>query len=236
MRNSLKAGIPVVAVHKGLFPPSDERKFPRLTEYAKVDDVGKAAKDWPQLSFPHLSRRIPLHRRRQSGARGQAVRRDGSHGLGERSRRNTGRNLASATSMPMSARASPRSASAIRARAAAMMAMLVKGLGSRSCALGHKLVVVRLPAMADRSVPPPRDTRGYAAPPRLCGAGHRRWRNEARHLGENGPGSTASSATPMPAGGATASQGCVPPISRADGDPATLPMAMCGGPEPTAPH
>ena len=46
-----KAGIPVVAVHKGLFPPSDERKFPRLTEYAKVDDVGKAAKDWPQLSF-----------------------------------------------------------------------------------------------------------------------------------------------------------------------------------------
>ena len=47
----LKAGINVVAVHKGLFPPSDEQKFPRLTEYAKVDDVGKAAKDWPQLNF-----------------------------------------------------------------------------------------------------------------------------------------------------------------------------------------
>jgi predicted TIM-barrel fold metal-dependent hydrolase len=46
-----KAGIRVVAVHKGLFPPSDEAQFPNLTRYAKVDDVGKAAKDWPQLNF-----------------------------------------------------------------------------------------------------------------------------------------------------------------------------------------
>ena len=46
-----KAGIRIVAVHKGLFPPSDEANFPRLTSYAKVDDVGKAAKDWPQLNF-----------------------------------------------------------------------------------------------------------------------------------------------------------------------------------------
>jgi predicted TIM-barrel fold metal-dependent hydrolase len=41
----------IVAVHKGLFPPSDEARFPRLTDYAKVDDVGKAAKDWPELDF-----------------------------------------------------------------------------------------------------------------------------------------------------------------------------------------
>jgi uncharacterized protein len=46
-----KAGIRVVAVHKGLFPPSDEALFEHLTRYAKVDDVGKAAKDWPQLNF-----------------------------------------------------------------------------------------------------------------------------------------------------------------------------------------
>jgi uncharacterized protein len=46
-----KAGIRIVAVHKGLFPPSDEEHFPRLTSYARVDDVGKAAKDWPQLNF-----------------------------------------------------------------------------------------------------------------------------------------------------------------------------------------
>lgn len=46
-----KAGIRIVAVHKGLFPPSDQQHFPGLAQYAKVDDVGKPAKDWPQLNF-----------------------------------------------------------------------------------------------------------------------------------------------------------------------------------------
>ncbi len=47
----LKAGHNVVCVHKGLYPPSVERQFPHLLPYARVDDVGKAAKDWPQISF-----------------------------------------------------------------------------------------------------------------------------------------------------------------------------------------
>ena len=47
----LKAGIKNVCVHKGLFPPSLDSKFPRLRPYADVRDVGKAAKDWPQLNF-----------------------------------------------------------------------------------------------------------------------------------------------------------------------------------------
>lgn len=46
-----KAGIKNVCVHKGLFPPADEARYPNLTRYAKVDDVAKAAKDWPQLNF-----------------------------------------------------------------------------------------------------------------------------------------------------------------------------------------
>ena len=47
----VKAGIKNVCVHKGLFPPSTEAKFPHLAAYADVRDVGKAAKDWPQLNF-----------------------------------------------------------------------------------------------------------------------------------------------------------------------------------------
>jgi hypothetical protein len=47
----VKVGIHNVAIHKGLFTQSDEKNFPRLKEYAKVDDVAKAAKDWPQLNF-----------------------------------------------------------------------------------------------------------------------------------------------------------------------------------------
>jgi len=47
----LKAGCNIVCVHKGLFPPRVEERFPRLLPYARVDDVGKAAKDWPQINF-----------------------------------------------------------------------------------------------------------------------------------------------------------------------------------------
>lgn len=47
----LKSGNNIVCVHKGLYPPSVEQQFPHLTPYATVDDVGKAAKDWPQINF-----------------------------------------------------------------------------------------------------------------------------------------------------------------------------------------
>ena len=47
----LKAGLRNVCVHKGLFPPSVEAQFPHLLKHSQVGDVGKAAKDWPQLNF-----------------------------------------------------------------------------------------------------------------------------------------------------------------------------------------
>jgi predicted TIM-barrel fold metal-dependent hydrolase len=40
-----------VCIHKGLFPPAVEQQFPHLLGYCNVSDVGKAAKDWPQLNF-----------------------------------------------------------------------------------------------------------------------------------------------------------------------------------------
>jgi uncharacterized protein len=46
-----KAGIKNVCIHKGLFAPGVEKQFPRLRPYADVRDIGKAAKDWPQLNF-----------------------------------------------------------------------------------------------------------------------------------------------------------------------------------------
>src|SRR5438067_1408538 len=48
---AVKSGIKNVCIHKGLFAPAVEEKFPRLRPYADVSDVGKAAKDWPQLNF-----------------------------------------------------------------------------------------------------------------------------------------------------------------------------------------
>jgi hypothetical protein len=46
-----KPGLKNVCIHKGLFPPSVEAQYPHLLGYCNVDDVGKAAKDWPQLNF-----------------------------------------------------------------------------------------------------------------------------------------------------------------------------------------
>ena len=45
-----KSGIRIVCVHKGLVPPDYEKTFPNW-QFARADDVGKAARDWPQLTF-----------------------------------------------------------------------------------------------------------------------------------------------------------------------------------------
>jgi predicted TIM-barrel fold metal-dependent hydrolase len=46
-----RAGLVNVCVHKGLFPPSVEQKFPHLLAHCDVRDVGRAARDWPRLNF-----------------------------------------------------------------------------------------------------------------------------------------------------------------------------------------
>jgi predicted TIM-barrel fold metal-dependent hydrolase len=46
-----RPGLKNVCIHKGLFSPSVAKQFPHLLGYCNVDDVGKAAKDWPQLNF-----------------------------------------------------------------------------------------------------------------------------------------------------------------------------------------
>ena len=43
----LKAGHNIVCVHKGLFPPQIEARFPHLLPYARVDDLGKAGTGFP---------------------------------------------------------------------------------------------------------------------------------------------------------------------------------------------
>ena len=46
----LKAGIRTVCIHKGLLP-DDYQRLLKNWKYAMVDDVGRAAKDWPDLTF-----------------------------------------------------------------------------------------------------------------------------------------------------------------------------------------
>ena len=46
-----KTGINTVCIHKGLLPQDYEKSWPNVWQYATVADLGKAAKDWPQINF-----------------------------------------------------------------------------------------------------------------------------------------------------------------------------------------
>jgi predicted TIM-barrel fold metal-dependent hydrolase len=48
---AVKAGINTICIHKGLLPRDYEKSAANAWQYATVDDLGKAAKDWPQMNF-----------------------------------------------------------------------------------------------------------------------------------------------------------------------------------------
>ena len=48
---ALKAGINTICIHKGLMPRDYEKAFAGTWEHATVNDLGKAAKDWPKMNF-----------------------------------------------------------------------------------------------------------------------------------------------------------------------------------------
>jgi uncharacterized protein len=48
---AVKSGIRTICIHKGLLPRDYEQSWPGVWKNATVDDVRKAAKDWPQLNF-----------------------------------------------------------------------------------------------------------------------------------------------------------------------------------------
>jgi predicted TIM-barrel fold metal-dependent hydrolase len=47
----VKAGITTVCIHKGLLPSNYKQRMAGTWQYGGVDDVPKAARDWPQLRF-----------------------------------------------------------------------------------------------------------------------------------------------------------------------------------------
>jgi uncharacterized protein len=47
----VKAGIRNVCIHKGLLPRDYQKTLPDLWKFGTVDDLGRAAKDWPNLNF-----------------------------------------------------------------------------------------------------------------------------------------------------------------------------------------
>jgi predicted TIM-barrel fold metal-dependent hydrolase len=48
---AVKSCIPTICIHKGLLPPDYEKTYAGVWQYATADDIGKVAKDWPQMNF-----------------------------------------------------------------------------------------------------------------------------------------------------------------------------------------
>src|SRR5437773_2841285 len=48
---AVKAGITTICIHKGLLPADYQKSWAQAWQYNTVWDVGKAAKDWPQMNF-----------------------------------------------------------------------------------------------------------------------------------------------------------------------------------------
>jgi uncharacterized protein len=47
----VKAGIRTICIHKGLMPADYEQSWANVWQYNTAWDIGKTAKDWPQLNF-----------------------------------------------------------------------------------------------------------------------------------------------------------------------------------------
>jgi predicted TIM-barrel fold metal-dependent hydrolase len=47
----VKSGLTTICIHKGLLPADYEKSWPEVWKHATVWDLGKAAKDWPQITF-----------------------------------------------------------------------------------------------------------------------------------------------------------------------------------------
>ena len=47
----VKAGVTNFAIHKGLLPEDSDGLMPGAEPFARVDDLGRAARDWPQINF-----------------------------------------------------------------------------------------------------------------------------------------------------------------------------------------
>ena len=155
--------------------------FPSCVAYADVSDVGKAAKDWPQLNFIIYHWRLPPRRRRpEGGARGVQPHRPRSRGpaTSPRSRSSTAsRNVYADVGQLFATDAGRRAERVRRAHGHADPRPR-----RRSRLLGHRRGVDRLAAMADRRPAPARDSGGDAEAARLQAARRRDRSGQDRHL------------------------------------------------------
>ena len=178
---AVKHGIKNICVHKGLFPQATAERWPHLLAYADVRDVGKAAKDWPQLNF------VIYHGGYRHAAGGRAE-------VAWEEFEKTGRVswVSDLAEIPEKFGVTNVYADVGQLFAQSVVAEPKdhrghdghhdQGHGRRPRVLGHRRGVDRLAAMADRGAAPPRNPRGHAEAVRLQAARRRRRPGEDRRV------------------------------------------------------
>src|SRR4030095_1690364 len=156
-----------------LFSPTVERQFPHLVGYSNVNDVGKAAKDWPDLNFIvyHSAYRwvggVPP-------AEGRAQ--------WERTRRVEWTNDLADIPAQYGVKDVYRDLRQIFGWASAGQARARQSPRRRPRAVGHRLALDRRAAVADRGAAPARDPGGHAEEVRLRAARRSQRPGQERHL------------------------------------------------------
>ena len=190
-----KSGIKNVCIHKGLFAPGVEKQFPRLRPYADVSDIGKAAKDWPQLNF------LVYHSAYRWVGGSPA---DGMAEFDQTGRSSWTSDLAEIPAEIRRHQRLWRSRADLRLdrgrRAAPRRGVdghAGQGARPRPRRVGHRRGVDRRAAMADRGAAPSRNPRGHAKEIRLPAARPGRRPGQERDLRrQHARGSTTSTSTP----------------------------------------
>jgi hypothetical protein len=175
----LKAGLHTLCIHKGLLPADYLTSMSDLWRYATVWDVGKAARDWPQINFViyHSAMRpfieLPDRELAQFEATGRF---DWVSDLADIPAKFGVRNVYAELGTCFE---HLRDASEARGRNA-RHADPRHGRGSAD--LGHRLCLVGFAAVADRGVEAARNPRGYAEAAWLLAARCCRRAGEVRDL------------------------------------------------------
>ena len=175
-----KAGINILCIHKGLLPPDYEKKFAGVWEYATAWDIGKAAKDWPQMTFViyHSALRAFLELPDQAWNEFEFTGRiKWATDLAEIPQKFGVSNVYAEARYVLCQFG--RGASEI---CGGFGGHLGEGLRRRPRALGNRFRMVRLSAMADRGDAAPGNSRGYAEKIRLCSPRRRRQHGQTNDL------------------------------------------------------
>ena len=177
---AVKSGINTICIHKGLLPADYEKSWPDVWEYATVDDLGKAAKDWPKLNFVIYHGALRPFQESPDGVMAEfdkTGRIQWATDLAEIPAKYGVKNVYGevGTAFATCCVTNPRFA-------AAFIGTLVRGLGPERVLWGTRLRVVRLTAVADRGHAAAGDPGGHAEEARLRGAGLDRRPGQDRDL------------------------------------------------------